>query len=151
MDKEALQLEEGQEVFYLPDIHHALRPDRNGEYPWLVGVKRNMPDHRGKAVEFVKEFTDKELTQHLIECKRSPDPAYAIKSLMLIRPIKKWKGIVKSVNEDGTVNLEHECSNSGVTLYSPNVSVDLTEKTPHSCHPRSKSTIRASINEGTEE
>lgn len=117
----------GGAAFYLPSIDHATNANQAGQFPWVLGVKT----HTGE----VKELAGKALADHLRWLKRQGrNPIAENKRLVPVRPGAPWPAKVTAVNDDGTVNLDIQSNNGGVTLHYDGVPVDPTKQEPHSCH-----------------
>lgn len=134
-------LEKDDEVNYLPDELHAFHRDHNGDYTWVIGVRKRVPvleGTPGQTIEHIQELSTRELDNQLKVLRRHPNPNEERKKFVLLRPAKPWKGVVTQVNDDGTVNLDIEVGN-GFTLHYDNVKVDqsknYTHKNKHTCHP----------------
>lgn len=114
----------GDQVFYVPHQCHAKEKDAQGNLQWVVGAEVTKYVN-GRAQKVVQELTGKALEQYL----KSKRP------IQYIRPAVVWPAIVTQVNDNGTVNLNIQGANTGVTLHYDNVSIDEVSQEPHTCHP----------------
>lgn len=125
-------------VMYLPHSCHAKEKDTYGGYPWAIGRKRQKVV-AGKLQHIVEELEGRDLDEFLKSVRSGPNPAEAAKNVVYLRPKSVWPALVRSVNEDGTVNLDIVGGNPGVTLHYDNVPVkalyDLKDEDSHVCYP----------------
>lgn len=136
----------GDSVEYMPHICHAYNGNQNNEYPWVIGQKRNPhyetdPKTGEKVlVEDIVELDEGHLHRNVLPLiSRAPDIREERKKLVPVRPKNPWPAVVRSINDDGTVDLDI-VSNVGVgmvTLHYNRVPVDVDGKIPHSCRPTS--------------
>lgn len=137
-------IKEGDEVLYVPHTIHGRQQNLDGDYTWVWGLKRQhhrVVRGRAEVYEDVEELDDRQTTQQLDLIHRHPDPESQMRNLVPIRPRRKFKAIVRAVNEDETVNLDIQGDN-GVTLHYDNVRVsDVDDEEGvehHTCHAKTK-------------
>lgn len=121
----------GDKVIYVPARHHgAARCRLTGKYPWAIGkvVLRTID---GENAEIVQEVRGRDIDL-LIEKINKRQPGVKIESLMrLLRPIEGWPATVCGVNGDGTLNIDVQSNQGGVTIHENGVPASdaLTEHT----------------------
>jgi hypothetical protein len=120
-------------VNYVPDMTHALEKGPNGEYPWVIGVKR-VRRVNGRPAEVVEELEGKPLEDYLAALRRSPKADEERKKLVFLRPNTTWPATVVAVHDDGTVDLDIKSSVGGVTLNYTNIELDDNAEQFHSFH-----------------
>jgi hypothetical protein len=122
-------LNTGDKVEYVPAEAHALDRDQLGNYPWVIG-RRN---HRGD----VEELTSKEVDEAMSFIRRHPSPQEERQKLVSVRPATTWPAVVRNYHvDDGTVDLDIQGIQSGVTLHYNRVPVmERASQKPHSCIP----------------
>lgn len=115
----------GDEVWYLPHSCHAFSEGSDGSFPYVVGEK---------VGDSVREMNRSELRDRLKVAKRSSQKVndQKVSRLVLVRPDKPWHGVVRSVNNDGTVDLDIASNRSGITLHYNGVRVT-NEDSTHTC------------------
>lgn len=125
----------GDKVMYVPDHCHALTPDAAGDFPWVVGkrVADGTPRPGGRGETKMVEMDHQELLRSVRLSKRDKTP-FGRTGMELMHPKKAWPGIIKEVNDDGTVTVVVTGAKHGVTLECRGVKVDPTGKTPHTVH-----------------
>jgi hypothetical protein len=116
----------GDRVLYVPHECHALEANANGEYPWEMEYTHP----NGKKEILVGE----RIPQVIAAIKRFPDPSEERKKLKFLYPCKTWSATVTAVHENGTVSLDVQSNNGGVTLQYDNIPLDEVQKNPHTCH-----------------
>lgn len=122
------EIKVGDTVNFVPGKEHAFFKDTNtNEYPWVMGWEKNPQGD-------VEELTTDRLEVVLNALRLHPDPERERKRLKFLRPNIVWNGVVKAVNNDGTVDVDVHCKRTGGTLHYKSVSVDPAKKTPHTCH-----------------
>jgi len=125
----------GDKVMYVPDKIHALRPDANGKYPWVLGKKVTVIKDRKKEIEIQEIGSEgKGVNAFVTSIRRSPNPAKAMEQLVFLRPADPWPATVSAIHEDGSADLDVKSNQGGVTLHLPNVPADPAGTTPHSYH-----------------
>ncbi len=117
----------GDKVKYVPAECYAFNRNPNGGYPWDMG-KKVIIREGGKVSEGVEKLTGKAL-EAMLSASRRGNTVRAV----LMHPNCTWDAVVTSVNEDGTVNLDVQSNNGGVTLHENNVSIS-DGKEPDTCH-----------------
>lgn len=123
--------EVGQKVNYVPDQAHALDRDANGNYPWVLGFPRFTS--AGKME--IEELAGHRIEEVLNAIRRHPNPAEERRKLTFIRPCKVWPATITAAHEDGTVNLDIQGHNGGVTIHYEKVPyVEAGQARPHSCY-----------------
>jgi hypothetical protein len=119
-------LKPGDRAWYLPDVVFSRSQDRlTGDYPWAFGkrTRQRGPGGRGEAEGEVVELSPRDTAEHLRVAGRSPAGAGEHRRLVPLRPSTRWPAVVRSVNDDGTVNLDVASQNGGVTLHIDNLPV----------------------------
>lgn len=127
----------GDKVNYVPDMTHALEKGPNGDYPWVIGVKR-VRRVNGRPTEVVEELEGKPLEDYLAALRRSPKADEERKKLVFLRPNTTWPATVVAVHDDGTVDLDIKSNVGGVTLNYTNIELDDNAEQFHSFHVTEK-------------
>jgi hypothetical protein len=131
------EIVKGSRVYYLPHLIHALNRDISGEMSWVMGHKKVSHYQTGfpgqmQAREEVVELSGVQLDKLLDAVKRHPNSAEAGKFIVPVRPRSPWPAIVTAINPDGTVDLDVQSNNGGVTLHYGSVPVSEADE-PHTC------------------
>ena len=133
----------GSKVWYVPHICHAFNCNLNNEYPWTVGLKKNLHYQENQdtgekeLVEDIVEVEEGQLHRNVLPLiHRSPEPREERKRLVPLSPKNPWRATIERVHTDGTVDLDIESNvgNGMVTLQYSRIPVDEAGKTPHTCH-----------------
>lgn len=117
----------GDQVKYVPAMCYARDPNPGGGYPWDMG-RKIVRRENNQMVEVIEKVTGNELGKLVATAKRG-----GANKLVLIAPNCVWNAVVTAVNEDGTVNLDVQSNNGGVTLHEDNVKIS-DAKEPDTCH-----------------
>ncbi len=125
------RLKVGDAVCYVPDACHARIKDHRGDYPWVFG--RRVQGRGRETEDAVEELSARETAEFLAYAANSPDPRREQRSLVLLRPRVVWPAKVKTVHDDGTVDIDVDQGN-GVTLHLAGVAHDPAKKKPHTYH-----------------
>ncbi len=129
----------GDVVSYVPHACHANQKDRvRSSYPWVIGkvTQRNVG---GETVEIIQELTSDRDVELLLEQVAKRPREIKVSDLMRhVRPAEVWPATVRSVNADGTVNLDVQSNQGGVTLHYDGIRIDHEAKTHHTCHPHAE-------------
>ncbi len=121
----------GDKVLYVPSECHLLSMDAKGEFcfEWIN-------DHSGHP-----RAGQEETTERLVKVggvKKDNNGRFATKkggmSLKPGKPRFGWPATIKTVNEDGSADLEIEDPRGGVTLEYPKVKCDPDGNSLHSFH-----------------
>jgi|SRR5581483_4362077 len=134
----AKKIEIGDEVKYVPHIHHALEQDGSRNFAWVLGLKKLRStvgaSGRHEYEEQVEEMDSKTCKEFFELLGRHPNPQEERKRLVLLRPYKPWRAVVRGINPDGTYNLDIDAAKGGVTLNYDSIPYDASKKKPHTFH-----------------
>jgi hypothetical protein len=125
----------GDEVLYTPHMCHAFHRDISGDYAWEIGVRENPGNPDPELRNKIKVLSARQLADRLEYARRLPaDQGELVMSkLVCLRPVRPWRAVVRSANQDGTLTLDITSPQGGVTLHYT-VSVDQVKRAPHTCH-----------------
>ncbi len=118
----------GTRVYYVPHECHAREKDAAGETPWIMGAKTQKVGRSGQVQEHVVPLEGKALDEHYTKPRNTRAP------LVPLRPRMLWVALVSRVASDGTVGLDIQAAQSGVTLHYDGIALD-PMRTSHTCYP----------------
>lgn len=130
-------MQKGDAVFYIPHEIHSKQMNRQGDFPWIHGMKTGKKNRDGS--DEVVELTHSEAALKFNGIRNAPESRRQaeLKRLVMVRPATKWSAIVRDVRTvDGkqVADLDIVDATTLAILHYDGVPIDATGLVAHTCH-----------------